>query len=162
MRQLLGDLTINLDQAKCIASAMQRVASSDGVHDRETAMIEGFINTCAEEEGAGNIDLTSLVYDKDQISAVMTDDSHIEALIKSCYMLSLADGVISDEEAACINTIADDLGVNQSQRDAWVKEAKVYMLKQFEGIHLFSDQALAIGKELGLEDGEIKAALGLE
>lgn len=159
MRVLDSEIELSLDQATVIARAMLDVAASDGVHERERALIDDFYAGCAADAGAKGADLAEGSFDLDDARGLLSSDGSRLALVQSCYMLALADGAISGQEEARIAEISDALGVSQEARQRCAREAKLFFMQQFRGVTVFRDRAEALGRELGLEDEAIAEIL---
>lgn len=153
------DLELSLEQAAIIARAMVEVAESDGVHQREREMIEGFYRACTEAAGAADAPLGTARYDAAAARQALKGAAPTHALLKSCYMLALADGEISTAEEARIAEIAQDVGASGDVVQAAATEAKLFFLERFKGVSVFKDTARQIGRKLGLDDATLDQAL---
>jgi len=159
MTELHGDIELSLEQAATIAKAMLEVAESDGVHQREQEMIDGFWKECAAASNQENADLGTDRYDAETARTILGSQEHAAALIKSCYLLALADGDISAAEEAKIAEISGGLNLDEASTEACAKEAKLYLLNKFKGVSVFKEVAWDIGRKLGLDEATLGETL---
>ena len=159
MRELFGDLELSLTQATAIAKAMQHVAAADGVHQHEQELIDGFFAGCLEDAGEAPRALDDDPYDGAALAGALSSEGLVQAALKSCYMVALVDGAISDAEGACIEQIAKDLNMAPAALQACLLDVRKHFFQQFQGVTLFRDEATKIGRSLGLSDAEIDELL---
>ena len=126
--------------AAIIVAGMRLVAKADGsVHANELAMIE--------ELGKG-------LPDADPKERLQSEKAR-SVYIASLSMLALADGVLSATEVTVIRELATCQGLSHEDTDAELTRAKHRFFAAFAGVRVFRDQAVEIGKGLGLSQGEI-------
>ena len=82
-----------------------------------------------------------------------------ELFLRSLVLLALADGSISDPEDQMIRAVAADLGLSDDNLTGITVEAKQWLLGSLRGVQAFREQAVRVGKGLGLSDAQIEAAL---
>lgn len=139
---------VNLDAsaARAIAAAMREVAAADGDHPHELDLIRAF----ESELPAGTSgDLTAL-----------TGADEKQALLRSLVLLALADGKMSDLERGRILEIAARVGMGEEDVARASVDVATAMLSQFEGVHLFRDKVVDLGRSLGLDDATINRVIG--
>jgi uncharacterized tellurite resistance protein B-like protein len=130
--------------AAVIAAGMRAVAEADGdVHPRERAMIE------ALAEGLPEVDPTQPL-----------PSAELRALyVDSLARVALADGRISEVEGARLAELAAAQGIVGEDLDARLRAARLEWFSVFAGVRHFREDAIAVGRELGLSEDEIAATL---
>ena len=110
---LLTEKEINDEQAVVIAHAMVKVASCDGVDEREKALITDFLTAVDTKENFAS--LAAKDFDVAGAKAVLGADERI-MLLEGCWMVVLADRKISDAEKALVAKLANDLEVKDADK----------------------------------------------
>ena len=134
--------------AHTIAAAMRLVAEVDGNHPQEMALIAQFEGGLPEG-GEGALDLDAL--DTPELR---------EAFLRSLLLLALADNEVSDGEGALIRDLARQAGLSDDDVGRVQREIATVMLSMFQGVHVFRDRAVSLGRQLGLDDESIGRILG--
>lgn len=132
--------------AQAISAVLRDVARVDGNHPQELALIGAF------EQGLGD------THGEPDLSALDTPELKA-ALVRSMVLLGLADNHISDAEHARILEWTRKLGLGEADLAREVMDVASAMLGQFKGVHLFRDQVMALGREMGLDEATIRAVI---
>lgn len=132
--------------AQAISAVLRDVARVDGNHPQELALIGAF------EQGLGD------THGEPDLSALDTPELKA-ALVRSMVLLGLADNHISDAEHARILEWTRKLGLGEADLAREVMDVASAMLGQFQGVHLFRDQVMALGREMGLDEATIRAVI---
>ena len=107
-----GSLT--LPQVQVLVRAMHRVALSDGAHERELVLLKEFYEACRAEV-AGLTDYPELIrlpFDPAMAKEVLDTPELQSLLLRSCYFLAYADGVLSNEEKQTIAKLIAEVGID--------------------------------------------------
>mgnify|MGYP000941449611 FL=1 len=135
-------------QAEAIARSLFHIAHSDGLHEREAALVASF---WAEAGGSSN-SLSDLArrgpLSTEELTAVLDTPELRKLFVKTALLLAFADGQVSGAESELVRKYAADLGLSDSLStlEAQVKE---YLLSQLSHIH--NTHALAqIAKKLAI------------
>jgi hypothetical protein len=148
MNDLMSGLTdVNGDQGHVIAAAMREVAEVDGMHPAEAQLINQFVGGLPPLEG--NVD----------ISLLDTEELRL-TYVKSMVLVAYADGVLTDLERDLVAKKSAEVGVNAEQLSSLYIQVARGLLGPFAGIQLYRDQAVEIGRSLGLDDDAIAEVLG--
>jgi tellurite resistance protein len=139
---------IKLDeaQAEAIARGLFAVARSDGMHEREAALVASFLADVGGRASA-LADLERQPAIQGAELAKLLQGAELRLLfLKSALLLAWADGRCSTEERATIDGFAKDLEATAKveQLEAAVKE---YLLSHVAGLQN-SDAAAAVAKEM--------------
>ncbi len=137
---------LDAQAAHAIAAAMRELAHVDGQHPQELALIDAF------EAEIPPVSASSL-------ADVNTPESR-EALLKSLVLLAFADGRMSPEERAHIVGVAAKVGLTDADVAKATADVASTILSGFSGVHVFREQVVALGRELGLDDATIQGLLG--
>jgi uncharacterized membrane protein YebE (DUF533 family) len=93
---------------------MYRVAHSDGAHERELVLLKEFYEACrAEVSGLTEYaELTRMPFDPVMAKEVIDTPQLQLLLLRSCYFLAYADGMLSNEEKQAIAKIIAEAGID--------------------------------------------------
>jgi uncharacterized membrane protein YebE (DUF533 family) len=107
-------MNLELDHLQAIVSAMHDLATTDGIHDTEKVMLQGFYENCQRDSGAlaSYADLTRNPFDITTVAALFDSHERKAALIHSCVLLGYADGQYSNGERAKVAHFAQALGLS--------------------------------------------------
>ena len=75
------------------------------------------------------------------------------------YQKALVDGALKEPESALIHRYGAEMGRSPEEVDAVLHDVATIMLSNFAGVTIFRDQAVQIGRSLGLDDDAISAVL---
>ena len=134
-----------------MASGMRSLAGCDGYHTAELALVDEF------ERGLGleRTDGSSF----DARHSPLESAEEVEVFIRSLQLMSLADGRRSSREQEWLDGVCECLGVSAERKDKLEREARMYLLSSLHGVTTFRDQAISIGRSLGLSEEDIAEAL---
>jgi uncharacterized membrane protein YebE (DUF533 family) len=109
-----SEAALTLPQVQLLVRAMHRVAHSDGAHERELVLLKEFYEACrAEVSGLTDYaELTRMPFDPVMAKEVLDTPQLQMTLLRSCYFLAYADGVLSDPEKQAIAAIASEAGID--------------------------------------------------
>jgi tellurite resistance protein len=127
LRPLFTEVTMSRDEANAIVAALRDVAHSDGVHDEELSMIDGFIQTL--DADLGETEPTELeAMTPARLALKLIDPTLRTVAIQCAVLLALADGGISEKERQRVVEYASALGIGDEQYrkiesvlSAWMK-----------------------------------------
>lgn len=137
---------LDVAAARAISGVLRDVASVDGNHPQEMALIGAFEAGLGDTTGA--VDLDAL------------DTPELKAnLVRSMVLLGLADNHISTAEHARILEWTRKVGLDEGDLAREIMGVASAMLGQFKGVHLFREQVMALGREMGLDDDTIRKVI---
>jgi uncharacterized membrane protein YebE (DUF533 family) len=105
---------LTLPQVQVLVRAMHRVAHSDGAHERELVLLKEFYEA-SRAAVAGLTDYAELVrmpFDAVMAREVLDTPQLQSLLLRSCYFLAYADGVLSDQEKQVIAALVSEVGID--------------------------------------------------
>jgi hypothetical protein len=149
MEPLYRPTELDQETASFIAAGLRELARADGTHPSELALIEAF----EQEVGAA-----PATFDLTGDHPLRTPEMR-EMFLRTCILLTLADGRISEVEGELLGRWAGMLGIDVASLAELYRQVKKTMLGHFQGAALFRDQAMEIGSELGLEEKDILTSL---
>ena len=148
MIKLLNPTEIDRNKALTIAAGMQAMANIDQDFDpRERRVINEFLRDLDASGISPEVDLTQLSDTKSQ-----------EVFLRSLAVVALIDGSIKKEEIDLLQSYIDQLGLGITAKSV-INNVGKEMLSHFRGVSVFREQAEAVGQSLGLNEGDIAAAL---
>ena len=149
MQELADRVELDQGAARFIAAGLHELAAVDGVHELEIRLIREF------EQG---VEGDPVPFDLDGQHPLETAELR-ELFMRSAILLALADGKISELEGDLIGRYAHKLAVRPERLAELYRDVKMYLLSTFEDATLFREQVEDIGRDLGLDDAEIKQTL---
>jgi tellurite resistance protein len=110
----MTEVPLTLPQVQVLVRAMYRVAHSDGAHERELVLLKEFYEACrAEVSGLTEYaELTRMPFDPVMAKEVIDTPQLQLLLLRSCYFLAYADGMLSNEEKQAIAKIIAEAGID--------------------------------------------------
>jgi len=151
MLELFKDVDLTQEAAAWMAQGLRALASCDGLHTSELALVEAF-------ERELGIDPTDPA-DFNATVSPLTGATEAELFVRSLQLMALADGRISAREEEWIAGVSGNLGVDAGRRAELAIESKKYLLSSLAGVSAFRDQAEGIGRSLGLSPEDIASVL---
>lgn len=123
---LFTEVPMTTDDATAIVSALKDIAESDGMHEDELRMIEGFVEMLnADFDVHGALEPMTPA----KLAGALTDETLRKVALQSAVLLAWADGAISDKERERIVEYASAFGVSIADYEqieqsitAWVKD----------------------------------------
>jgi tellurite resistance protein len=120
------EIPINEHQAQAIARGLYTVASVDGVHEREAALIANFYGSVLQEDSRPVTSLAELArlgtLAPADLAAALPNSELRELFVKAALLLAYVDGKVTAEERAQLGSYAAALGVT-SERQAKLEDA---------------------------------------
>ena len=148
MNDLLeGLVDVDGPQGHAIAAAMREVAEVDGMHEAEAELIRRFESGLPPHDG----DVDVSVSDSDDLR---------HAYVKSMVLVAYADGGLTDLERELVAQKSAAVGFADNQLPQVYTEVAKGLLGAFAGVQIYRDQAVEIGRSLGLTDDDINEVLG--
>ena len=152
MIELFADLNLSEEASTYIARGLRALAGIDGLSNSELALVEQFEREAGIGATAGR-DFSS------EGGGPLETPEEKEAFLSSMLLMSLADGRVSAREEEMITELAAELGVPTARQIQLDRDARKYLLRHFAGVQVFRDQAVSIGRSLGLTPEEIASVL---
>ena len=140
---------LSTTQAEAIARGLYAVAASDGVHEREAALVASFL----ADAGQGPTALAQLARNPKitgpELSAALGSDEVRNVFLKTALLLAWADGVVSPQERAVLMEYSKALGISAVAVEQLEASVKEYLLSHLS--HLANtDAAAAVAKKLSI------------
>ncbi len=153
MRELLNDTDLAPEAATFMSHGLRALAHLDGIHTSELALVEEFERSLGIPAGDPR------KFDPSG-GGPLADTEQKEAFFRTLQLMALADGRVSAREGQWIANVAGELGIEASRQEALAIDARKYMLSSLAGVTAFKEQAVAVGRSLGLSDAQIEEVLG--
>jgi hypothetical protein len=151
MQELYEGIELTPEQTEVVCRGLLDLASVDGTHDSEMALIADF---------SGGADLKALEakpFDLDAAARVLTagGDAVVEAFLTSAFLLIYADGDHSERERARIGEYGEALGVSADRLESLHTKARLYLL-QILAANLRNKAAVRdVAAEMGLSENDL-------
>jgi len=105
----MGDLNLTLEQVRTIAAGLYALAASDGIDDREVAIINEFVVDAGYPEVGDS--LSALNFDPAAAFHVLETSWLRRLFLKAALILVRADGTVSDAERETFDWMAVAFGI---------------------------------------------------
>jgi tellurite resistance protein len=126
-------------QAEAIARGLYAVAASDGVHEREAALVASFLG----DVGVGPTALAQLARSPrmggQELSQALGNDEVRKIFFKTALLLAWADGKVSPQERAVLDEYSKALSIAGSDAEHMETSVKEYLLSHLS--HVANTQA---------------------
>lgn len=136
---LSQEIEISLPQAEAMARALYTVASSDGIHEREAALVASFW----ADVGGGPTALAGLArsgkLSGQELASAIGSGELAKLFLKTAFLLAWADGKFSAEERAVVDDYVAHLGISKQEAEESETSVKEYMLSHLS--HLANTEA---------------------
>lgn len=123
-------VNLNPIQSEAIARGLYALAKSDGVHEREAALVASFF----DEVGGGVQALAELErrapITPDELAASLPDESLRRLFLKTAILLAWADGEVTPQEGKLLQDYATAFQIDKSVLEQLDTEVKEYLLSQ--------------------------------
>jgi tellurite resistance protein len=143
-----AEINVEKNHAEAIARGLFAIAHSDGLHEREAALVGSF---WADAGGSFHALATlerSAPITGEELAAALDSAPLRQVFLKTALLMAFADGQVSEQESALVRSYADALGLT-SELSTLEAEVKDYLLSQLAHIH--NTESLAqIAKKLAI------------
>ncbi len=154
MQELKSDVALSQEAARYIAQGLRALAYLDGLHTSELALVEAFERAYELPPTDGK--------DFDPAGGGPLAGDEKEVFLRTLQLMALADGRISGSEASWIERVSEQLEIDAARCKELERDAKMQMLSSLSGVTAFREQAVGVGRSLGLSDADIDDVLGAE
>ena len=131
--ELFSDIEVNAEQARAIARGLYAVASMDGIHQREAALIARFYGVAGENEPRPVTSLAALArlgpISQADLAEALPGEKLRQLFVKAALMLAYLDGKVTGGERLKIAGYARTLGVS-AERQAALEESVRALLRE--------------------------------
>ena len=143
-----SEITIEKHHAEAIARGLFAIAHSDGMHEREAALVGAFwAETGGSMHALASLERSSAITGED-LAAALTTPALRKVFLKTALLMAFADGKVSEQESQLVRTYADALALT-SDLAALEAEVKDYLLSQLAHIHN-TEALVEIAKKLAI------------
>jgi uncharacterized membrane protein YebE (DUF533 family) len=123
-------MNLNPIQSEAIARGLYALAKSDGVHEREAALVASFF----DEVGGGTQALAELErrapITPDELAALLPDEPLRRLFLKTAVLLAWADGEVTAQEGKLLQDYARAFQIDKAVVEQLDTEVKEYLLSQ--------------------------------
>lgn len=143
-----SEINVEKNHAEAIARGLFAIAHSDGLHEREAALIGSFwADTGGSFHALASLERSAAITGE-ELAAALDNAALRRVFLKTALLMAFADGKVSEQESTLVRTYADALGLT-SELSTLEAEVKDYLLSQLAHIH--NSEALAeIAKKLAI------------
>ena len=134
---MLVATNLDINHIQAIVQALYHLAETDGVHESEKIMMEGFYLSCQTEGRAlaSYDDLVSQPFNAREQFRIFTSDEQKGALLHSCILLGYADGHYSVGERNKVAEYAQLLGLDEAILKGLEESVSDQLLQQISRIN---------------------------
>jgi hypothetical protein len=150
MEAFLQATPLSLNHIQVIVRGLYEVAQSDQVHATEQVLLQEFYNACRHDTH-GLADYQDIIRADLNLASMkdILDSAELRhTFIKSCLLMSFADGRYSAEEQAKIAEFAKALDIDDASLATLKDQVTEHLLGQLAGVHNV-DALCEVSKELG-------------
>lgn len=143
-----SEINVEKNHAEAIARGLFAIAHSDGLHEREAALVGSFwADTGGSFHALASLERSAAITGE-ELAAALGNAPLRRVFLKTALLMAFADGKVSEQESTLVRTYADALGLT-SELSTLEAEVKDYLLSQLAHIH--NSEALAeIAKKLAI------------
>ena len=143
-----SEINVEKNHAEAIARGLFAIAHSDGMHEREAALVGSFwADTGGSFHALAALERSAAITGEELANALESAALR-RVFLKTALLMAFADGKVSEQESSLVRTYADALGLT-SELSTLEAEVKDYLLSQLAHIH--NSEALAqIAKKLAI------------
>ena len=144
----LSEINVEKNHAEAMARGLFAIAHSDGLHEREAALVGSFwADTGGSFHALASLERSSAITGE-ELAAALDNTPLRRVFLKTALLMAFADGKVSEQESTLVRTYADALGLT-SELSTLEAEVKDYLLSQLAHIH--NSEGLAeIAKKLAI------------
>lgn len=151
------EIEISALEAEAIARGLYSIATVDGIHERELALISDFYAGVASDDwgGGGGATFTSASLERlgplgpKDLADALPGAQHRELFVKAAFLCAWADGKISPAERAKIGELAGALGIASDAQTKLEAQVKDFLLRPLANLQNV-EAASAVAKKLGV------------
>jgi uncharacterized membrane protein YebE (DUF533 family) len=125
---------LNPMQSEAIARGLYALAKSDGVHEREAALVASFF----DEVGGGTQALAELErrapITPEELAATLPDETLRRLFLKTAILLAWADGEVTPQEGKLLQDYAHAFQLDKAAIEQLDTEVKEYLLSQLANV----------------------------
>jgi uncharacterized membrane protein YebE (DUF533 family) len=146
---MLTQVPLDINHIQVIVQALYDLAKTDGVHDAEKVMIQGFYQSCqADAQALTSFDqLLNADFNPSTAFTYFETEDQKNALLNSCILLAYADGHYSQGEKDRIRIFAKALGVSADQLSMLEESVADHLLQKVSRIQNL-EALKAVSKEM--------------
>jgi tellurite resistance protein len=143
-----SEINVETHHAEAIARGLFAIAHSDGLHEREAALVGSFwADTGGSMHALASLERGASITG-DELATALTTPALRRLFLKTALLMAFADGNVSEQESKLVRTYADALALT-SELAALEAEVKDYLLSQLSHIHN-TEAVLEIAKKLAI------------
>ncbi|MBB5017280.1 uncharacterized membrane protein YebE (DUF533 family) [Chitinivorax tropicus] len=130
------NIELNIHHVQLLVRALHELSLSDGMHDAERVMLNGFYQACQADSQALTTfqELVSVKLDLSALADHFNTPPLQRAFLHSCLLLAYADGKYSNVERARIVEYANALGVTETELAVIEDQVADHLLQQISRI----------------------------
>jgi len=150
--EFFPEIPVNEQQAQAIARGLYTVASVDGVHEREAALIANFYGATVDGDTRPVTSLAELArlgpLAPADLAAALASEELRQLFVKAAILLAYVDGKVTTEERAQIAAYAAALGVATDRQAALENAVRDHLMAPLS--RLANSEAVSqVAKQLG-------------
>lgn len=146
--EFFKNVDLSFAQVQCLCRGMHTLASSDGIHPREEALIRDFHDACRPAGGASYEDTVKTAFRLEDAMEQLGKAELRRLFVKTLWLLAFADGKITAPERDLITDWAGKLGLSEPDNRELQAETKEFLLAQLAPRIRNTEALAALSKEM--------------
>lgn len=143
-----SEINVEKHHAEAIARGLFAIAHSDGMHEREAALVGSFwADTGGSMHALASLERSAPITGE-ELAEALASPGHRRLFLKTALLMAFADGKVSEQESTLVRTYADALALT-GELASLEAEVKDYLLSQLAHIHN-TEALLEIAKKLAI------------
>ncbi|MEW5852662.1 MAG: hypothetical protein AB2A00_28010 [Myxococcota bacterium] len=135
------NMDLSFAQVQCLVRGLHTLAVTDGVHEREDALIREFFEACRPAGGPSYEDTVRHPFTIEDGLEHLRSAELRRMFIKTAWLLAFADGKITTPEREQIATYAQGLGISDADNQELQAQVKEFLLGKLS--HIRNTSSLA-------------------
>ncbi len=128
--EFFKNVDLSFVQVQCLCRGLYALAHADGLHQREEALIREFHDSCRPNTGPTYEDTVRGAFRIEDAQDLLPTPDLRSLFVKTLWLLSFADGKVTNQERDTIAAWSKALGVSEADSRELQAQTKEFLLAQ--------------------------------